>query len=116
MTPITLNLKANRRNLSAATWKNNNYDDSRCETKEVPVTVEIDRAKDIVRISEGGVTGYESFHISDVLRHEPQSGMYWCAGTPGRWDSLFMPQPAVEILLAALRSDAPRLSSPTVMP
>jgi hypothetical protein len=98
-----LYLLCNRRNLHAATWKNNHFDDSMCETKEVPVTVEIDHSKDIVRISEGGVTGHESFHISDVLRREPMSGMYWCAGTPGRWDSLFMPQPQVDVLLKTLK-------------
>jgi hypothetical protein len=96
----TLHLLCNRRNLSAATWK---YDDFRCETREVPVTVEIDHEKDIVRITEGGVTGHESFHISHILRCKPMRGMYWCAGTPGRWDSLFMPQPQVDVLLKTLK-------------
>jgi hypothetical protein len=105
MTPITLNLKANRRNHSQARWdrKTETYDTSECETKEVDVTLEIDLARGTVEIVKGGVTGHECFYISDLLKRQPENGMHWCAGTPGRWDSLYMPQYEVEILLSALR-------------
>lgn len=103
----TIHLLCNRRNLHAAVKKFVHYDDSMCETTEVPVTVEIDHEKDTVKITEGCVTGFESFHISDLLRRNTQSGMYWCVGTPGLWDSLFMPQPQVDVLLKALKEKAP---------
>lgn len=42
-----------------------------------------------LKIVDGGVTGYESISIKDLLRHEDWStGWSCCAGTKGRWDSL----------------------------
>lgn len=41
----------------------------------------------------GGVTGYESFTIDEYLDLDMcfSKGWYACAGTKGRWDSLFIP-------------------------
>lgn len=42
-----------------------------------------------LKIVDGGVTGYESISIKDLLRHEDwTTGWSCCAGTKSRWDSL----------------------------
>lgn len=39
-----------------------------------------------------GVTGYESFYIDDYAEENmPMFGWLACAGTPKRWDTLFIP-------------------------
>ena len=41
-----------------------------------------------VKVAEGGVTGFESFMVKDM---NFSTGWYACAGTEGRWDTLFIP-------------------------
>ncbi len=74
----------------------------------VKVTFELDR--NILRITEGGITGYESFYTDnssiDILKkmglenlpiaqgHPSDSlrrGWMACSGAKGRWDGLFVP-------------------------
>ena len=45
---------------------------------------------------EGGVTGYESICIEDLMK--PKGGWYMCAGTEGHWDELFLPEDQVKRL------------------
>jgi hypothetical protein len=62
---------------------------------EVIVRIEDHRSEHggvIFRIVEGGVTGWESFFVTDRnLRATCLDGWNACAGTRGRWDSLFIP-------------------------
>lgn len=45
-----------------------------------------------IKITEGGVTGYESFVISSVdIELMSRRGWWACAGTEDRWDGLFIP-------------------------
>ncbi len=46
----------------------------------------------VVRISEGGITGYESCYAHDYFLNTVRvQGWLACAGTPGRYDSLMIP-------------------------
>ena len=47
-----------------------------------------------VYISSGGVTGYESIEADRVKSHNID-GWCACAGTPGKWDKLFLPAVAM---------------------
>jgi len=56
--------------------------------KQVTVTLGLVEGKDgaVIKILEGGVTGYESFYLAD---YKPwPDGWCACAGTDGRWDTL----------------------------
>ena len=44
-----------------------------------------------IKIVDGGVTGYESCQV-DTLERTTKGGWSACAGTKGRWDSLFIPE------------------------
>ena len=45
-----------------------------------------------VAITDGGVTGYESVYFDDYFLDQTRAKGWWaCAGTPGRYDSLFIP-------------------------
>jgi len=51
----------------------------------------------IFRIIKGGVTGYESFYVDQFFSPEGEfrpnranHSFYLCAGTPSRWDSLYI--------------------------
>lgn len=46
----------------------------------------------VVAIADGGVTGYESVYLDDYFLDATRARGWWaCAGTPGRYDSLFVP-------------------------
>lgn len=45
----------------------------------------------VVSITDGGVTGAESVYFDDYFLAAREKGWWACAGTPGRWDSLFVP-------------------------
>jgi len=46
----------------------------------------------VVRITKGGVTGYESFYYNNFLEDWDESkGWPACFGTKGRWDRLEIP-------------------------
>ncbi len=48
----------------------------------------------VIRISDGGVTGYESFFLKEETIYDvTQYGWLACAGTKGRWDRLFISAP-----------------------
>lgn len=49
-----------------------------------------------------GITGYESFIIEDFMRKPPEAGWHACAGTPGSWDTLFVPQAELDRLIDVL--------------
>ena len=49
-----------------------------------------------LHIADGGVTGYESISLDDLLTVD--KGWYACAGTKGRWDTLYIPQKWIEII------------------
>lgn len=44
-----------------------------------------------------GVTGYESAQVDNVLK-TPGKGWSACAGTPDRWDSLWVPEAEMDRL------------------
>lgn len=53
-----------------------------------------------------GVTGYEEFHIEDLLKNFPfkdTDRVMWCAGTPGRWDRVFVKGPEMNEVLKAVK-------------
>ena len=45
----------------------------------------------ILRISKGGVTGYESFYVKDYHDDFHEHGWMACMGTERSWDRLFVP-------------------------
>lgn len=54
-------------------------------------------------IEEGGVTGYESFYLEDALISDLCArGWSACAGTEGRWDSMFISGAEMRRALEAL--------------
>lgn len=106
MSMQTIKLKGLRTNRSAAKYNEDAeepFDESMCKTKEVDITVEYgtDGAgrKPICRISEGAVTGHESFYMEDILSHV--GALSWCAGTPCRWDKLMVDRDNMEKLISA---------------
>jgi len=56
-------------------------------TQEVELTYRIQKAKDdhrhILSLVEGGVTGYESFYIDDLIDDPVRDKFYWCIGGMG---------------------------------
>jgi hypothetical protein len=74
---------------------------------EVQLVVEMEpapriSARPILKVLEGGVTGYESMYlespnVEEVLAH----GWNACAGTVGRWDALFIPPESIQRVLLA---------------
>lgn len=60
---------------------------------------------------EPGVTGYESASVEDLLRPcQRADGWSACAGTPGAWDSLRVPESEFVRLADSLRLLAPVLA------
>ncbi len=64
------------------------------ETKDVVLDVIKEFHKELdswwIKIVNG-VTGYESCQV-DTLESTVKGGWFACAGTKGRWDSLFIPE------------------------
>ncbi len=52
-------------------------------------------------IVRGGVTGYESVRCDKIIDRD--KGWWACAGTKGRWDSLFVPLESLRIIVKELR-------------
>lgn len=50
-----------------------------------------------------GVTGYESFMVSDMLKRDDDGSWTACAGTPGSWDKLIVGGSEMERLRDVLR-------------
>lgn len=50
-----------------------------------------------------GVTGYESASVEDLLKDNKLSNWPACAGTPGSWDRLVVPEVELERLKDILR-------------
>jgi hypothetical protein len=94
MNPETLKLNAVRTNLSAARWnkQTQKYSCDECRDEEVDIIIGIDMVaqEPVAGVIDGGVTGYENFYVKDLLTRDADKDMCWCAGTPGRWDSLRM--------------------------
>lgn len=58
------------------------------------------------RITSGGVTGYESAKIDDLLKYHTSkyhkdAGWHANAGTPKTWDTLYLPRKSVATILRA---------------
>lgn len=89
-------LDAQRKRLSCALWnqKTKTYDDSSCPTRDIKIEVRIANrgGRCVIEVTYGGITGLESFYVSDIMPKTPgekhETGLFFCAGTPGRWDSL----------------------------
>ena len=62
---------------------------------DVVMTVEYLHSKYVeglwVKITEGGVTGYESMKAELLGERHDDNGWSACAGTKRRWDGLFIP-------------------------
>lgn len=60
-------------------------------------------AQPVVSLTEGGVTGGESVYADEYfLSCSPRNGWCACAGTPGRWDRLFVPAKEMRAALESL--------------
>lgn len=60
------------------------------EVDLVIIIVESEGEK-VLKIEEGGVTGYESFYLSHAeIKNLCDYGWLACMGTPGSWDRLFI--------------------------
>lgn len=87
-------LQAERTYLSHARWTGKTYDTSQCVTRECTIKAEVEKkpnGKYTIAVTKGCVTGYESFYVSDIVPADGGkhlTGLSWCAGTPGRYDSL----------------------------
>ncbi len=58
-----------------------------------------------LHIIDGGVTGYESFQLTDIAIEEAsKTGWYACAGTHNRWDTLYIPPEEMRKALQELRN------------
>ena len=69
------------------------------EYRDVDVTWAADPLE--IGVVKGGVTGCESYRVSDLLRNRvryEQHGLVVCAGTPGRWDKLYVPGDEMRVL------------------
>ena len=69
-------------------------------TKSVKLFVEFRYAASLskwyLHLVECGVTGYESISVSGLQKVE--DGWYACAGTKGRWDTLYIEQKWINII------------------
>lgn len=70
----------------------------------VPLKVEccFNGGKPVVTIADGGVTGAESVYFDDHFLYACEKGWWACAGTPGRWDSLFVPAKEMRVVFEKL--------------
>jgi hypothetical protein len=108
---LLFELKSYRQQLGLAIWDETRqqYDTSKCKTLEVTILVHYDYTsgdKAIIKVIRGGVTGYESYYVSDLIRDYPfkyEKGFPWCAGTPGRWDYLYTKADEMNSMFAVIK-------------
>ena len=78
------------------------------EEKTVELFVELRYSKSLgtwwLYIIKGGVTGYESISV-DALMKQDGDGWFACAGTKGRWDTLFITERWMDIIRAQYKDD-----------
>jgi hypothetical protein len=56
----------------------------------------------MISITEGGVTGHESVYFDERFYATREKGWWACVGTPGRYDSLFVPAKEMRSLFERL--------------
>lgn len=84
---------------------------------EIVVGVKFSEYGASMEVIKGNITGFESFYLDQFFNDLekgtiPEKGLYWCAGTDGRWDSLRTPKEELIVLLEAIRNDFPCLTLP----
>jgi hypothetical protein len=85
---ILFAIKGHRVLLSKAPLVNKYHRDiSNCRNYDMQVIVRLTETggKPVLKV-DNGITGYESFYLEDLKNHK--GNLFWCAGTPGEWDSL----------------------------
>lgn len=56
-----------------------------------------------LHLTHGGITGYESVQLTpEIIEELKQRGWSACAGTPNKWDSLYIPPLQMRNLLTNL--------------
>ena len=70
------------------------------QSKTVNLEVEVKYSETLkaywVYITKGGVTGFESLSVKNMCAGK--GGWWACAGTKGRWDSLYVPADQIELI------------------
>jgi hypothetical protein len=89
--PLFVCVKGQRRRLGVN--KPELDDEVDCVITITPITItpcELDGQ--VLKVVDGGITGYESFIITEaVVMKICEKGWWACMGTPGSWDSLYFP-------------------------
>jgi hypothetical protein len=80
-----------------------------CSTQQksispVKLVCKFGEGKAVVKVEEGGVTGYESCYFTPDFKNWTLTKGWWaCAGTPGRYDGLFIPAKEMRVALERFR-------------
>src|SRR5688572_3139447 len=94
--------KATRIYLSRLSWNNNTDEDATSEVVDAIFTIRKGFDGRPTLKLENGPTGYEEFHINNLLSKYPYKQdfkLYWCAGTRSRWDAFYVEGPEMNKLL-----------------
>ena len=99
---------AKRKRLTRAKWNGpgNGFDESKCVTIDcnIVLTTRTAQSGTVLEVTEGGVTGHESFYLKDMMAKPVNNkGLYWCAGTPCAWDSLWVSKLEMDAVLGWLK-------------
>lgn len=87
-------------------WKKDRDEDALRQPVDVKFRIKgVDDKGDPVLALEPGVTGYEAFSWKSLwktVQKENRQIIWFCAGTRGRWDGLFVERPELERVVKAL--------------
>lgn len=77
------------------------YDPSSKRRVNLTIAREIRYNEEAIYIRHGGVTDHESWFIRNIvsMKDRKDAGFYACAGTKGRWDSLYLPDETVREMI-----------------